>query len=139
MFVKQRKSLFVFLQGHPEYEAKTLLHEYRRDVRRYLRRESDTYPEIPQRYLDRESVDALSAFEGRAVCDRREELLADFPALLDGTNLANPWRPAAVRMYRNWMRYLCARKEQLVKKGSYRSELVWQQELVARQHVAAAS
>ena len=28
MFVKQRQSLFVFLQGHPEYDANSLLLEY---------------------------------------------------------------------------------------------------------------
>jgi homoserine O-succinyltransferase len=38
-FVKQGKSLFVFFQGHPEYEAITLLLEYRRDIGRYLRGE----------------------------------------------------------------------------------------------------
>ena len=52
-FVKQRKSLFVFFQGHPEYEANTLLLEYRRDIRRFLRRERDTYPPMPQGYFRR--------------------------------------------------------------------------------------
>ena len=40
-FVKQRKSLFVFFQGHPEYESETLLLEYRRDLKRFLTRESE--------------------------------------------------------------------------------------------------
>ncbi len=31
-FVKQENSLFVFFQGHPEYEPDTLMREYRRDV-----------------------------------------------------------------------------------------------------------
>ncbi|HXU25509.1 MAG TPA: homoserine O-succinyltransferase, partial [Tepidiformaceae bacterium] len=31
-FVKQEEGLFVFFQGHPEYESETLLGEYRRDV-----------------------------------------------------------------------------------------------------------
>ena len=48
MFVKQSKSLFIFFQGHPEYEAKTLLYEYRRDLQRHQRGDSDTSPEIPQ-------------------------------------------------------------------------------------------
>ena len=40
IFVKQQKnSLFVYFQGHPEYEAQSLLGEYRRDVGRFLRRE----------------------------------------------------------------------------------------------------
>jgi homoserine O-succinyltransferase/O-acetyltransferase len=40
-FVQQRDrlSLFLFFQAHPEYEVDTLLREYRRDVGRFLRRE----------------------------------------------------------------------------------------------------
>lgn len=37
MFTKKRRNgLFVFFQGHPEYEAWTLLGEYRRDIARFL-------------------------------------------------------------------------------------------------------
>ena len=39
-FIKQRKKLFVFFQGHPEYESDTLLREYRRDMGRYFRGET---------------------------------------------------------------------------------------------------
>jgi homoserine O-succinyltransferase len=35
-FIKQQKRLFVFFQGHPEYESDTLLREYQRDVGRYI-------------------------------------------------------------------------------------------------------
>src|SRR2546423_12282332 len=75
-FVKQRKSLFVFLQGHPEYEAVTLLLEFRRDIGRFLRGERDTYPPAPHGYFDQETVEALIALRERALIDRREELLA---------------------------------------------------------------
>src|SRR4029077_10668579 len=78
-FVKQRKSLFVFFQGHPEYEASTLLLEYRRDIGRFLRGERETYPNMPHGYFDQETVEALRALRERAVADRREELLAGFP------------------------------------------------------------
>src|SRR5947208_1953739 len=64
-FVKERKSLFVFFQGHPEYDATTLLLEYRRDIGRYLRRERETYPAMPQGYFDRETVDALRVLQQR--------------------------------------------------------------------------
>ena len=40
-FIKQRKTLSIFFQGHPEYEADTLLREYRRDIGRFLRGETD--------------------------------------------------------------------------------------------------
>ena len=44
MFVKQTRSLFIFFQGHPEYEETTLLREYRRDVGRFLRGQQPHYP-----------------------------------------------------------------------------------------------
>ncbi|MBV8842219.1 MAG: homoserine O-succinyltransferase [Bryobacterales bacterium] len=37
IFIKhRRRSLFVFCQGHPEYDSETLWLEYRRDLRRFL-------------------------------------------------------------------------------------------------------
>src|SRR5205085_11883025 len=109
-FVKERKSLFVFFQGHPEYDATTLLLEYRRDIGRYLRRERETYPAMPQGYFDRETVDALTALQDRALADRREELLAEFPTAMAAGKLKNNWRLAAESLYRNWLRYICAAK-----------------------------
>jgi len=110
-FARRRKSLFVFFQGHPEYEADTLLLEYRRDVKRFLLRERETYPPMPHGYFDEETAGALAVIEQRARADRREERLADFPADLSAT-VRDTWRPAAAFMYRNWLRYLCMQKEQ---------------------------
>jgi homoserine O-succinyltransferase/O-acetyltransferase len=137
-FVKQDKSLFVFFQGHPEYEARTLLHEYARDVRRYLGRECETYPEIPHGYLDRKAAEALKVFAKRAVRDRREELLADFPAASAERNLTASWRSAAVRMYGNWLAYLCAMRDQPRKKIQARSESTRPRELTISSHAAGA-
>ena len=77
-FVKQRRSLFVFFQGHPEYESHSLLLEYRRDVGRFLRGERDSYPSMPFGYFDRNIVDALITLRDRALSDRREELFKIF-------------------------------------------------------------
>jgi homoserine O-succinyltransferase len=109
-FVKQNKSLFVFFQGHPEYQEDTLLREYRRDVRRFLSRERETYPAMPSGYFDGEAVERLIALQERARSERREELLADFPAALGTGKLTNTWRPAAASIYRNWLLYMCAQK-----------------------------
>jgi homoserine O-succinyltransferase len=111
-FVKQRKSLFVFFQGHPEYEAITLLLEYRRDIGRFLRRERDTYPPMPQGYFDEDTVEALTALHQRALLDRREEVLADFPTAMAASKVTNTWRPTAENLYRNWLRYIRAEKTQ---------------------------
>jgi homoserine O-succinyltransferase len=111
-FVKQRKSLFVFFQGHPEYEAITLLLEYRRDIGRFLRRERDTYPPMPHGYFDDDTVEALTALHERALRDRREEVLSDFPIAMAASKVTNTWRPAAENLYRNWLRYIRAEKTQ---------------------------
>jgi homoserine O-succinyltransferase/O-acetyltransferase len=110
-FVKQRDSLFVFFQGHPEYEANTLLLEYRRDVGRYLRRERDTYPSLPQGYFDRDSADILTKVRERALSNRCVELLADFPTALVEKGIPNTWRSVGACLYGNWLAYLRAQNE----------------------------
>jgi homoserine O-succinyltransferase len=115
-FVKQRKSLFVFFQGHPEYEAVTLLLEYRRDIGRFLRGERDTYPPMPEGYFDQETVEALNALQAQALSDRREELLATFPTAMAAGKVTNTWRSTAQNLYRNWLVYIRAQKQQLAEK-----------------------
>jgi homoserine O-succinyltransferase len=109
-FVRRRKNLFVFFQGHPEYDADTLLLEYRRDVKRFRRRERDTYPLMPRGYFDDGTVAALAAMRESALLDRRDDGGADLPGDL-GARVTNTWRPAAAAIYRNWLQYLCAQKE----------------------------
>lgn len=108
-FVKQHnRSLFIFLQGHPEYTAHSLLGEYRRDVGRFLRGESDVYPAMPQNYFSKKTEKLLSCFQERAMLDRRAELLSSFPANQAAVAIENTWQAGAVQLYRNWLRYLWA-------------------------------
>jgi len=132
-FVKEGDSLFVFFQGHPEYNANALLLEYSRDVGRYLRRESDAYPPIPRGYFDRETTQALTALQRRAFSDRREELLGEFPTVLTTRNLVNTWQSSATGIYGNWLKYLSARKEQQLS----RKEPARHRELPAQRRFAA--
>jgi homoserine O-succinyltransferase/O-acetyltransferase len=123
IFVKQRKSLFLFFQGHPEYEAETLFREYRRDIGRFLRRERESYPEIPCGYLDEATVDLLDAFRARALMDRREDLMSAFPASHVTQNLPSRWQAQAVRTYRNWLSYVVAHKASRTEAG--RPAAIW--------------
>jgi homoserine O-succinyltransferase len=115
-FVKQRKSLFVFFQGHPEYDTETLLLEYRRDIGRFLRHERETYPPMPQGYFDDHTTDLLAAMRWRAQGDRHEVLLADFPTALLAEKVTNTWRSSASSFYRNWLLYMCAQKAQRLRR-----------------------
>jgi homoserine O-succinyltransferase len=109
-FAKQDGSFFLFFQGHPEYDADTLLREYRRDVARFLGGERTHYPALPQGYFNAEATALASAFRARALADRRDDLIADFPKDVLEAGVDCPWRPAAIGIYEKWVAYLSARK-----------------------------
>jgi homoserine O-succinyltransferase len=106
IYVKREKSLFVFLQGHPEYDANSLLLEYRRDVGRYLSGERDTYPDMPEGYFDEATTEALLWFRGEGLRRRDAELMPSFQMILAEQAVSNRWRPAALRLFSNWLAYL---------------------------------
>src|SRR6202051_905680 len=110
IFAKQDGSFFLFFQGHLEYEADTLLREYRRDVARFLGGERDSYPAMPLNYFNDDATALADAFRTRAAADRRGELMADFPKSALEAGLTSPWRPAAVGIYEKWVAFLTARK-----------------------------
>jgi homoserine O-succinyltransferase/O-acetyltransferase len=111
LFVKQMKnSLFVHFQGHPEYHTRTLLKEYRRDIKRFLRKERETYPSMPHSYFDAAAAQLLADFREKAVANPGEEVLASFPEVAVAATLQNSWQVSSVAVYRNWLGYLQARK-----------------------------
>jgi homoserine O-succinyltransferase len=103
MFSKQSRSLFVFFQGHPEYEATTLLREYRRDVGRFLRNQQSHYPTVPHEYFSPAALKLLTSFEQRAITARSADLLAEFPFAEITDTVRNTWSADATRTYRNWL------------------------------------
>lgn len=107
MSMRRGKSLFLFLQGHPEYDAPTLLREYRRDVGRFLRGERETYPPMPENYFDAGTAAALEGFRERALQTPSADLLAELPAPETIAPL-HPWHDAAVSLYGNWLSHLRA-------------------------------
>src|ERR1700690_1168511 len=113
-FVKKKKrSLFVHFQGHPEYGAQTLLKEYRRDVKRFLRAERETYPSMPKGYFDPAATRLLTDFRDVVLSDRREELMEGFPEAALGGTLQKTWHSSATTIYRNWLRYVISKKADL--------------------------
>ena len=111
LFVKKRKnSLFVHFQGHPEYSTLTLLKEYRRDVRRYLRQERETYPTMPEGYFGSHARQILNEFRVDSLKDRKVERMADFPDAAIVDSLEHSWKSSATGIYRNWLNYLLRHK-----------------------------
>jgi homoserine O-succinyltransferase len=105
-FVREGDSLFLFLQGHPEYDSTSLFGEYRRDVRRYLTGERETYPELPCGYFSSAAAQALLVFREHALAERHAVLLERFPAAIAGRGIEVPWREPAERLYSNWLSYI---------------------------------
>jgi len=113
LFVKRKKkSLFVHFQGHPEYGARTLLKEYRRDIRRFLRQERETYPTMPYGYFDAPAARLLAEFRETALAHPREERMVFFPEAVVVESLQNTWQTSATGVYRNWLQYVLARKNE---------------------------
>ncbi len=111
LFVKKkRESLFVHFQGHPEYGAQTLLKEYRRDIKRFLRQERKTYPTMPRGYFDSAATEALNEFQKKALSDCSESMIAVFPESAACEGLTRTWESSAKVVYHNWLQYILSAK-----------------------------
>lgn len=113
LFVKQKKeSLFVHFQGHPEYGERTLLKELRRDVRRFLLRERDTYPSLPHGYFDSHTEAVLNAFRAEAILNRNEEMIVRFPLNSATVSLQNSWHNSSVAIYNRWLHHMLSNRSE---------------------------
>jgi len=103
-------SLFLFFQGHPEYDADSLAREFRRDVGRFLRGERDKFPALPQGYFDEKASALIEEFCARARAERVEKFVRHFPMTAIEGGLRNTWQASAIAVYRNWLVCLQGRK-----------------------------
>lgn len=107
LFAKRRRNLQLFLQGHPEYDADTLAREYRRDVRRYLVGASDRYPNLPLHYFGEAETQALLRFRERALGERDERLMEQFPPVMVRRGCETP---GLAPVFAAWLREIDARR-----------------------------
>ncbi len=117
VFTLQRRALFVFCQGHPEYDTGTLFREYRRDVGRYLTGTTERYPALPHGYFNRDVSRALNTFRERTARQRTPDLLDHFPEDRP-PQPANVWRDVAVQLYSNWISNVAERKSSPIGSGA---------------------
>ncbi len=139
MFVKQEKSLFVFFQGHFEYEPDTLMREYRRDAQRFVKGETNAYPPLPRGYFDRETEAALTAVRANAISCRSTESLSYIVAATEEAKVRNTWESSASRIYRNWLECICARKSESEAKHDAGGDLAADREDFSARHGDQAS
>ncbi len=110
-FVRDGRSLMVCFQGHPEYEERTILKEYHRDVGRFLSGEQANYPRMPDGYFDKRVRATLTEFQERATAGRFADPLAEFPFVAAASSLSKPWGRQTVKMYENWLNLIASKKK----------------------------
>ena len=94
----------VLIQGHPEYDATSLLREYRRDARRYVEHERDDLPCLPLDCVAPEDWPSLVELHERITGTSRDpELVKAFPFGEVGARAARSWADLAERLYANWL------------------------------------
>jgi homoserine O-succinyltransferase len=102
-FVKCFGSQFVFLQGHPEYDANSLAKEYRRDMNQYLLGETDRIPARPKGYFGADAEAKLSAMDCCTPEHRSQQQIQDLSIIEALAPAQAPWREAAVSFFRSWI------------------------------------
>lgn len=111
IFAMDSRAPFLFCQGHPEYDAHSLLREYRRDIRQFVNNERDDYPALPQGYFSAAMTTRLDGFRERALRARNSDCLADFPMAACQADLRHAWHHLAVSLYANWLADVAARRQ----------------------------
>jgi len=109
-FWRREPSYFLFLQGHPEYNADTLLREYRRDVIRFLNGERDAYPNVPDNYFSPRTLARLESLRERALAQRNSGCQDSLNEILFSEILSLRWSDHAVQLYHNWLSVVAREK-----------------------------
>jgi homoserine O-succinyltransferase len=104
LFSRKSYSLFVFAQGHPEYDGATLGREYLRDLARAIQGRSEP-PAVPQNYFDRMTENRLRDMMDDGVID-----LERYQAVVHGAVPFVSWRGHTVRLFANWLAGIAAEK-----------------------------
>ena len=93
-----------YMQGHPEYDANSLLKEYRRELYRYANDERDTAPPLPENYFYGNAV--RLAFDALETAKRAREAGGGYEDTLEAHVaglLDNTWGDTAKAIGNNWL------------------------------------
>ena len=106
IFLKDCGSRFVFLQGHPEYDAGALGREYRRDVQRFLSGAREDYPMLPVDYFSDPIADALRRFQNEVRRAPRPDLIEHYPIVGEAAHTPSVHRAFAEMLFGNWLGFI---------------------------------
>ena len=93
----------VYFQGHPEYDANSLLKEYKREVLRHFHGERDL-PPLPEHYIAAAAAAVIERYLDEAHrAHGSGAALPDFPEDELTPLLDNTWADSARAMFDNWL------------------------------------
>ncbi|MCK5902905.1 MAG: homoserine O-succinyltransferase [Cocleimonas sp.] len=94
----------VYFQGHPEYDAISLVKEYKREVFQFISGQLNDYPPFPEHYFDPYTQAIFNEYQDnliQALSDKTEP--PAFPEPLIVKQLHNQWHDTAAAIMSNWM------------------------------------
>ncbi len=94
----------VFFQGHPEYDTVSLLKEYKRELGRFIFKETEIYPPVPENYYSLRSKAILDEYQDRVLQGRSGAIeIPVFPEDILTAGLDNTWHDSGEAVINNWM------------------------------------
>jgi homoserine O-succinyltransferase len=94
----------VYFQGHPEYDAISLLKEYKREILRFFNEVRDSKPRFPENFFDHTAAVIATAFvDAATVAKARGDELPPFPEAELTTLVDNTWGDTGKAIFNNWL------------------------------------
>ncbi len=94
----------VYFQGHPEYDAISLLKEYKREVVRFIRNELDEYPPFPANYLDDYTESVFDEYQQKVKTTiQLGREIPVFPEKLIVERVHNTWHDTGEAIVGKWL------------------------------------
>jgi homoserine O-succinyltransferase len=94
----------VFFQGHPEYDTVSLLKEYKRELGRFIRKETEIYPPFPENYYSLRNKAILDEYQDHVLQGRSDAIgIPVFPEDILIAGLDNTWHDSGEAVINNWM------------------------------------
>jgi len=104
MAVSEDLFRLVFFQGHPEYDAISLLKEYKREVTLFAAGKRPDYPPLVERYFPLQCAAVLDEHRERVlVALDSGDPVPEFPEALVAGYLDNTWHDSAEAVINNWI------------------------------------
>ncbi len=102
--VSQDGFRIVFCQGHPEYDAISLMKEYKREVGRFINDDIDNYPRYPENYFNIRNRAVLVEYRDSVIMAKQKSATPPkFPEHLIVPELDNTWHDSAEAVINNWI------------------------------------